>query len=157
MAPSDTTSNPGGLNGQNSEGNSGEPLVSSPTRERPFTGDSETIGALGAAGAAPVAGTQQRDINRGPSNASSSYTAGGHARSEASDEGDRSPQGAFATHNYDDTTYYNEAQPNHGPYGDGTYGGGQPVIRDVQARRNTRIEKPSVFPQQGNAGISQNF
>jgi hypothetical protein len=33
---------------------------------------------------------------------------------------------------------------------------GQPVIRDVQARRNTRIENPSHFPQQS-AGISQNF
>jgi hypothetical protein len=32
----------------------------------------------------------------------------------------------------------------------------QPVIRDVQARRNTRIENPSHFPQQS-AGISQNF
>ena len=54
---------------------------------------------------------------------------------------------------YNDPGYY---QP--GPYGDNSYGGGQqPVIRDVQARRNTRIENPSVFPQQGNSGIAQNF
>jgi len=32
----------------------------------------------------------------------------------------------------------------------------QPIIRDVQARRNTRIENPAHFPQQS-AGISQNF
>lgn len=53
--------------------------------------------------------------------------------------------------------YYDESMPQHGPYGDGTYGGGHPVIRDVPARRNTRIENPSVFPQQGSSGIAQNF
>jgi hypothetical protein len=34
---------------------------------------------------------------------------------------------------------------------------GQPVIRDNQARRATRIENPSHFPTQASAGISQNF
>ncbi|RPB28531.1 hypothetical protein L211DRAFT_833506 [Terfezia boudieri ATCC MYA-4762] len=34
-----------------------------------------------------------------------------------------------------------------------------PVIRDVQARRNTRIETPTSahFPQQGSSGIAQNL
>jgi hypothetical protein len=53
---------------------------------------------------------------------------------------------------------YNEANPAHGPYGDGSYGGtaAQPVIRDNQARRNTRIERAPTFPQ-GQGGIAQNF
>jgi hypothetical protein len=55
---------------------------------------------------------------------------------------------------YDNQGYYQQ-----GPYGNNDpYGAGQqPVIRDVSARRNTRIENPSVFPQQGNSGIAQNF
>lgn len=157
LAVSDTTSNPGGNNGQNSEGNSGDPLVTSPTNERISGIEPEAVGALGTA---PAAGSNNRDINRGPSNASSAYT--GHAHSDVSaEEGEPSPNApAFGGNYYEDhnNNYYNDANPNHGPYGDGTYGGGgQPIIRDVQARRNTRIEKPSVFPQQGNAGISQNF
>ena len=146
---SDTASNPGG---QQSEGNSGDPLVASPTNERNSAGEPEVTGALGAV---PAGVANDRDINRGPSNASSAYT--GHARSEGSDEAEHSPHGGFGGNYHDESNYYNDALPSHGPYGDGTYGGGQPVIRDVQARRNTRIEKPSVFPQQGNAGISQNF
>ena len=55
---------------------------------------------------------------------------------------------------------YNEAQPSHGPYGDGTYGGGPsaalPIVRDVQARRNTQIQRAPTFPQQA-GGIAQNF
>ncbi|KKY20925.1 hypothetical protein UCRPC4_g03932 [Phaeomoniella chlamydospora] len=150
MAVSDTASNGG--HGHPSEGNSGDPLMADGS-DRPVSGEAESVGALGSA---PAAGTQQnRDINRGPSNASSAYT--GHAQSEASEEGDRSPNGGYTHPYYDEGTYYNDAQPQHGPYGDGSYGGNQPIIRDVQARRNTRIEKPTVFPQQGNAGISQNF
>lgn len=132
-----------------SEAHSGEALLNSP--HRPPTADSETIGELGGA---PVAGTK-RDIHRGPSNASSSYSAAN--RSDASGEG--SVQGAAHPANYySDGLYYDEGNyRQQGPYADGSYGGGQPVIRDVQARRNTRIENPSVFPQQVNAGIAQNF
>ena len=161
MAISDEGSNPGGYNYQgspsegtqpNSEQPSNEPLTGGAHNGRPLTGDSETIGALGAA---PLAsgGRNDKDIHRGPSNASSAYS--GPARSEVSEE---NPQGSGGQQYYEDGPYYNDAQPQHGPYGDGTYGGtGQPVIRDVQARRNTQIQKPSVFPQQGNAGIAQNF
>ena len=158
MARSDSGSNPGGYapgsptNGTapNSDVHSGDPLVGSPNG-RPLTAGSETLGALGAA---PAAMSNSRDIRRGPSNASSAYS--GANRSDASGEASV-PGGAPGPHYYNDGTYYDEAIPQHGPYGDGTYGGGQPVIRDVQARRDTRIESPLVFPQQGNAGIAQNF
>lgn len=158
MARSDSGSNTGGYasgsptNGTapNSDVQSGDPLVGSPNG-RPDTAGSETLGALGAA---PVAMSNTRDIHRGPSNASSAYS--GANRSDASGELPV-PGGAPGAQYYNDGIYYDEGIPQHGPYGDGTYGGGQPVIRDVQARRNTRIENPSVFPQQGNAGIAQNF
>ncbi|KAL4963193.1 uncharacterized protein BDV14DRAFT_176925 [Aspergillus stella-maris] len=113
-------------------------------------GETEPYGILGAAPVAAGAANNQRttDINRGPSNASSAYSAGAH--SEISEESHMSaghPGGPY----YD----YSDAQQQYGGYSD-PYGG-QPVIRDVQARRNTQIQNPSVFPRQGNAGIAQNF
>lgn len=154
VARSDSGSNPGGYAaGSPTAGtdvHSNDPLVGSPGH-RPETGDSETIGALGGA---PVAGNRaDRDIHRGPSNASSAYSTG--HRSDVSADG--MPGGASGQQYYDDGLYYEEGIGQQGPYGDGNFHGGQPVIRDVQARRNTRIENPSVFPQQGNAGIAQNF
>ncbi len=138
--------------GQGSEAHSGDPLLNSPNR--PHTADSETVGELGGA---PVAAGNRNDMRRGPSNASSSYSAGN--RSEVSAEapvpGAPAPSNYYNNNDgaYDDSTY-----PHPGPYGgEGGYAGGQPVIRDVQARRNTRIENPTVVPQQGNAGIAQNF
>lgn len=114
---------------------------------RPDSGEVEPLGVLGAA---PVAANNRNaDIHRGPSNASSAYSAAN--RSEASEESHMSaahPTGGY----YGDNPYYGEGQ--HGAYGDDAY---QPVIRDVQARRNTRIENPGVYPRQGNAGIAQNF
>ncbi|KAF2178124.1 hypothetical protein K469DRAFT_718612 [Zopfia rhizophila CBS 207.26] len=146
---SDSGSNPGGYQspgsptqGTNSDGHSVDPLMSG----RRETLDSEGIGVLGAA---PAAGQNRSDIHRGPSNASSSYSAANRS--------DNSGEYPIPMNNPQD--YYNDGgyhQP--GPYGDNAYGGGQqPVIRDVSARRNTRIENPSVFPQQGNSGIAQNF
>lgn len=154
VARSDSGSNPGGYPASSptiaTDAHSNDPLVGSPGA-RPATGDSETIGALGAV---PTAGNRQdRDINRGPSNASSAYS-GGH-RSDTS--GDGIPGGAAGPQYYNEGMYYDEGIPQHGPYGDGSYNGGQPVIRDVQARRNTRIENPAIFPPPGNAGIAQNF
>ena len=117
---------------------------------RPDSGDSETIAALGTGPAAAV--HRQTDIHRGPSNASSAYTNPSEA-SEDVQMASSAPGGPF----YDDATpYYGDMNPQQGPY-DAQYGGTHPVIRDVQARRNTRIENPSVFPQQGNSGIAQNF
>lgn len=158
VATSDSGSNPGGYSSgsptnataPNSDVQSGDPLVGSPNG-RPNTAGSETLAALGAA---PAAMSNSRDIHRGPSNASSAYS--GANRSDTSGELPV-PGVAPGTQYYNDGMYYDEGIPQHGPYGDGTYGGGQPVIRDVQARRNTRIENQSVFPQQGNAGIAQNF
>jgi hypothetical protein len=115
---------------------------------RPDSGEVEPIGVLGAA---PVAANNRNgDIHRGPSNASSAYSAANH--SEASEESHMSaahPSGGY----YNDNPYYGE-MTGHGAYGIDDY---QPVIRDVQARRNTRIENPGVYPRQGNAGIAQNF
>lgn len=135
---------------KSSDVQSGDPLVGSPPYDRPLSADSETIAALGAI---PTNGNRQ-DIHRGPSNASSAYS-GAH-RSDTSGDG-AVPGTAPGQQYYNDGLFYDEGMPQHGPYGDGSYGGGQPVIRDVQARRNTRIENPSIIPQQGNAGIAQNF
>ena len=132
--------NPSGFNF--TENGSGDPLMEQ-------DGHAEPIGALGAA---PVAGNKNSGVNRGPSNASSAYS-GGANRSDTSGEG---PSPIHAT----SPQYYNEFMSPEGglphDHVDGSWGG-QPVIKDVSARRNTRIESPSVFPQQGNSGISQNF
>jgi len=126
--------------------------------------DATTTGVVGGAalgGAAVAGGARNRNsqavssIHRGPSNASSAYSGHGVAPSEASSDVPDVPRPYYQ----EEVPYniYNEAQPGHGPYGDGTYGAqnDQPVIRDVQARRNTRIERAPTFPQQG--GIAQNF
>ena len=146
-----TNSSPTAGTNKSSDVQSGDPLVGSPSNGRPLTADSETIGALGAV---PTNSNNRQDIHRGPSNASSAYS-GAHV-SDTSGDG-AIPGGAPGQQYYNDGLFYDDGMPQHGPYGDGSYGGGQPVIRDVQARRNTRIENPSVIPQQGNAGIAQNF
>ncbi|KAL8931837.1 MAG: hypothetical protein Q9211_006700, partial [Gyalolechia sp. 1 TL-2023] len=144
IARSGSGSDPGGYHAQgsptpgtqqSSDVHSGDPLVAN---GRPLTADSETIGALGSG---PVANgnRQDREIHRGPSNASSAYSGG--RRSETSGDG----MGVGGQQYYREGIYYDESMPQHGPYGDGTYGGGQPVIRDVPARRNTRIENPSPY------------
>ena len=123
----------------------------------PESGDG--VGAMGTGAAAGAAGAglarhrsgNNGDIKRGPSNASSAYS-NGPPHSEASSDVPGVPG-----HYYEQEVPYN-VYNNGGPYGDGSYGGaqGQPVIRDVQARRNTRIERAPTMPQtQG--GIAQNF
>jgi len=126
----------------NSDQHSGDPLVGNRN-----TMDSDTIGALGA-GPAAAAGAAA-GVRRGPSNASSSYSAGAH-----SDHSDQPPLPTNNPHDYytSDNTYYPQ-----GPYDQNGYGNGQPVIRDVQARRNTRIESGGARAQAGSAGIAQNF
>ncbi|CAI4218125.1 unnamed protein product [Parascedosporium putredinis] len=117
-----------------------------PPRDGSYSPEGEILGAMG-----PSAAANRGDIRRGPSNASSSYSAG--ARSDGSDGG---MGGAYPNQYYDQYGGGN-------PYANEVYGGqrpaevpGQPVIRDNPARRNTRIESPSHYPQQS-AGISQNF
>lgn len=141
----------GGIGMAYSDGNSPSQGPVSDTRSdnhlvdgRPLS-ETEGMGALGPAASA----NRNGDINRGPSNASSSYSAAN--RSDGSGE----VQGGGGA-------YYNNQYESGNPYAETQYGSppaemsGQPVIRDVQARRNTRIENPSHFPQQS-AGISQNF
>jgi hypothetical protein len=146
MTYSDSNSNPGGYQSPGSpthgtDAQSNDPLVNG----RRETLDSEGISALGAA---PNATQNQTGVNRGPSNASSSYSAAGHS----DNSGDYPIPNSNPTDEYG---YNGNYQPY--PYNDGYGAGQQPVIRDVSARRNTRIESPSVFPQQGNSGIAQNF
>lgn len=154
---SDTGSQPGGYvpgspTGNNfSDGHSGDTLMN---QRETFSSDD-----LGALGAAPVAGAHRNnnDIRRGPSNASSSYSAGNHSeRSDVSAGVGQSNQAYSPTEMYGGS-YGGFGQ--HGPYGDGSYGGGDsgmPIVRDVSARRNTRIEAGGNY-QSGNSGIAQNF
>lgn len=132
-----------------SDTRSGEPLVDgNPARDGSYSPEGEILGAMGPSAAANRGG----DIHRGPSNASSSYSAG--ARSDGSVDG--AMGGAYPNQYYDQYGSGN-------PYANDMYAGQrpadapvQPVIRDNPARRNTRIESPSHYPQQS-AGISQNF
>ena len=129
---------------QISDQNSGDPLMG----YRNGTMDSETVGALGAV---PVAANNRNnDIRRGPSNASSSYSAGDH-HSNNSAEGPIPVNGA--QDHYPETVYY-QPGPYENPYGN--MGGPQPIIQDNPARRNTRIQQ-APYPHQGTSGISQNF
>lgn len=128
--------------GNGSEARSGEPLM-----DGSHSPDGEILGAMGPS----AANNRTGDVHRGPSNASSSYSAAG--RSEGSD----GAGGAYGAGG----PYYDQYGQN--PYSDNAYNGqrpqemaGQPVIRDNPARRNTRIENPAHYPQQS-AGISQNF
>jgi hypothetical protein len=152
MTHSDSTSNPGGYqnpnsptNGAYSDVNSNDPLVNG----RRETLDADGIAALGAAPNAITTNTKQSGVARGPSNASSSYSAGNHSDNSAEYPGMpmSNPQ-----------EFYEPGFYQNGPYGgDNAYASQQPIIRDVSARRNTRIENPSVFPQQGNSGVATNF
>lgn len=138
-------------NGGNSDGQSGDAMLA----QRRETMNSDDVGSLGQA---PLASSNQPGIKRGPSNASSTYSAAGH--SDVSD-GPPPPSGLPASYEaYNPNNGFGYSQ--HGPYGDGTYGGGNgpdsgmPIVRDVSARRNTRIQQPGNY-QQGNSGIAQNF
>ncbi|KAL9038458.1 MAG: hypothetical protein Q9214_005272, partial [Letrouitia sp. 1 TL-2023] len=114
VARSGSGSDPGGYHAQgsptagtnqSSDVQSGDPLVAN---GRPLTADSETIGALGAAPAAN-GNRQDRDIHRGPSNASSAYS-GAH-RSDTSTDG----IGASGQQYHNEGIYYDEGMPQHGP------------------------------------------
>lgn len=130
--------------------------------------DAATTGAVGAAalgaGAGAAAGgmghhnrnsevSAMSGVRRGPSNASSAYSGVGGAHSDASEDIPEMPSRPYYQ---EEVPYniYNDVQTN-GPYDGMGAQEGQPVIRDVQARRNTRIERAPTFPQQG--GIAQNF
>lgn len=142
----------GGIGMAYSEGTSPTQGPTSDTRsDNALMGDghpeNEALGAMG-----PAAAANRGDINRGPSNASSQYSAAG--RSDGSGEGGFNG-GQYYNNQYDAGNPYNGETPYGSPPNRAEMSG-QPVIRDVQARRNTRIENPAHFPQQS-AGIAQNF
>lgn len=118
-----------------SDGYSEGPLIGDGSRSP----EGEILGAMG-----PSAAENRSNVHRGPSNASSSYSAAG--RSDAS--GENAPGGAYGNYYDGYGNPYGSNAPVEAP--------GQPIIRDNPARRNTRIENPSHFPQQS-TGISQNF
>lgn len=144
MTYSDSNSNPGGYASPHSpthaysDNTSNDPLVNG----RRETLDADGIAALGAA---PNAGQNNAGVARGPSNASSSYSAANHS--------DNSGDYPGMNNNYDQAGYGSYQE---GPYGGSGAAGGQPIIRDVSARRNTRIENASHWPQ-GNSGVATNF
>ena len=156
LALSESSSQPGGYTTQTSPNTTSDHYSEAPL----MNGHPEGVDGVAALGAAGAAGALHRhrsgngDIRRGPSNASSTYSSGHH--SEASSDAPQMP----GPWNHEEVPYniYNEINTGHGPYGDGSYGGagGQPVIRDNQARRNTRIERAPTFPQ-AQGGIAQNF
>ncbi|EXJ82120.1 hypothetical protein A1O1_08189 [Capronia coronata CBS 617.96] len=155
-ALSESSSQPGGYAYQTSPNGASDHYSADPLMNgHPEAGDGvAALGAVGAAGGLNRNRSGTADIRRGPSNASSAYSTG--HQSEASLETHNIPVPYYQ----EEVPYniYNDHVPSDGPYGDGSYGGagGQPVIRDVQARRNTRIERAPTFPQtQG--GIAQNF
>lgn len=132
-----------------SDTRSGEPLMG----DAPPSPEGEILGVMG-----PSAAANRADVRRGPSNASSSYSATG--RSDGSGDGPIGMAYGGSNAYYDQYDQYGGGNP----YVDNGYGGapagvaGPPVIRDVTARRNTRIENAAHHPQQTQtAGISQNF
>lgn len=144
-----TTMSGGGLGGAYSDATSPtQPHASLSRADEVHSPEGEILGAMGPS----ATNNRGTGVNRGPSNASSSYSAAG--RSEGSD-------GAIGGYGGGATYYDQQAGAGGNPYSDNPYGPpqempGQPVIRDNPARRNTRIENPSHYPQQS-AGISQNF
>lgn len=134
------------------DGNSNAPLIHG---NRPATADSSVIGAMNG----PVTADNSGGIHRGISNASSNYSV--MTQSDQSDLGQPLSHHDAQYYGVDDgyeDAYYSSRNPAHPYSGDNGYGPA-PVIRDVSARRNTRIETPTNthFPQQGNSGIAQNF
>lgn len=132
---------------------SNAPLITTPPGNRPGTADSNVVVAM--TGTLPSGNTG--GIHRGISNASSNYSTMTH--SDQSDNG--IPPAHYDVQHYGVDGGYDDGHNYSGPYQqypEAAYGS-PPVIREVQARRNTQIETPTNthFPQQGNSGIAQNF
>ncbi|KAF8418506.1 hypothetical protein EV426DRAFT_313669 [Tirmania nivea] len=115
----------------------------------PVFTESSTIGAIPTFDSHNSGG-----LNRGISNASSNYSAMTH--SDQSDLDQRQSQQYYGPDAQDYDAAYFSSGPN--MYYDDT-SNPPPVIRDVQARRNTRIETPTSahLPQHGSSGIARNF
>ncbi|KAK6499226.1 hypothetical protein TWF506_003854 [Arthrobotrys conoides] len=148
---------------KNRDRHSHSPLLSSPTN-RPSTADSSTIGAPATTGPSEL----DDGLHRGDSVASSRYT---NATRQSEDSGAHDAPGDNGRRNTyvsDGTDYYNDvANPYAGDYDYHEHAPEQgyhqpPMIQQVGARRNTRIENPpdthyAQMPRQGTSGIAQNF
>lgn len=124
--------------------------------ENVAVGGASAMAAGGLASAATRNRPGDANIHRGPSNASSAYSQGARAPSDVSDGVGENMQAYY----HDEVPYniYNESSAQPGPFGDAPYGHqGAPVIRNVQAQRNPKIERVPTFPQPGNVGIAHNF
>lgn len=128
-----------------SDQNSGEPLMN----QRHELMDTEIVGNLATIPAGAAVASSGAGIRRGPSNASSAYSAGDHS----ANSGEARVAGPNGQQDYYTDNAYYQPGPYENPYGNAQ----QPIIRDNPARRNTRIERPDVFPHQGTSGIAQNF
>ena len=145
-------------NPPSTDGNSNAPLISGTRSNPPGTTDSSVVGTI--KGPSPT--DDPEGVHRGVSNASSNYSA--VTRSTQSDMAQplshHDAQYYGADTMYEDRFYYSGHPPPHAYAADNPYGpSSPPIIRDVEARRHTRIETPTNthFPQQGNSGIAQNF
>ncbi|KAF3310179.1 hypothetical protein TWF173_009981 [Orbilia oligospora] len=148
---------------KNRDRHSHSPLLSSPTN-RPSTADSSTIGAPATTGPSEL----DDGLHRGDSVASSRYT---NATRQSEDSGAHDVPGNNGHRNTyvsDGNDYYNDvANPYAGDYDYHEHAPEQgyhqpPMIQQVGARRNTRIENPpdthyAQMPRQGTSGIAQNF
>lgn len=114
-----------------------------------YAHDGEILGAMGPSAALNRGGGA--GVQRGPSNASSSYSAAGLSEGSTVD-------GIGVAYGGGNGPYdqYSHGNPYSDLDGRAAELPAQPVIRDNPARRNTRIENPAPYPQQS-AGISQNF
>ncbi|KAI6368818.1 hypothetical protein MCOR25_004561 [Pyricularia grisea] len=152
-----------------SDSRSSEPLMYDHAHgDGSISPEGEILGAMGPSAAA----NRGADVRRGPSNASSSYSAA--ARSDGSGDmngigmaygGDQPSYGAGNAYGINSpyADNYGSSPPgptsgmvNGGRGADFNGGTSSPIIKDNPARRNTRIENSSHYPQQA-AGISQNF
>lgn len=113
---------------------------------RPEMGEPGTVAPLGAA---PLTTSNARNVHRGPSNASSSYSMG--KTSEVSGEPGRNDIGMA-----NDGYHHAEGGQYPGPYGDQYFDNGQPGYGDASGRRNSRNDNLNQYPQ-GNSGIAMNF
>ncbi|KAK6510003.1 hypothetical protein TWF481_004717 [Arthrobotrys musiformis] len=146
---------------KNRDRHSHSPLLSSPTK-RPSTADSSTIGAPATTGPSEL----DDGLHRGDSVASSRYT---NATRQSEDSHELpGNDGRRNTYVSDGTDYYNDvANPYAVDYDYQEHAPEQgyhqpPMIQQVGARRNTRIENPpdthyAQMPRQGTSGIAQNF
>jgi hypothetical protein len=144
------------LSGTNTDGTASNAPLIHPSGIHPDSLDPAARALMPA-----TAPKHNESIQRGISNASSNYSA--VTRSDHSDnvppQYDTQYYGSDGIAYEDPLNYSGHSYQHYAEEGAGGYRTTAPVIRDVQARRNTRIETPTSahMPQQVNSGIAQNF